>query len=117
MGGEKFLLQVSPIKGVMRFEKKVKLSLRFIGTLEILERLGEVSHMLALPPSVAGVHMVFHVSIRRKYHEDRSHVSDFSIMQLGENLTYEEESVAILDWQVRKLRPKSFPSMKVQWRG
>lgn len=38
-------------------------------------------------------------------------------MQLYENVTYEEESMAILDRQVRKLRSKSFLSLKVQWRG
>ncbi|XP_070054549.1 uncharacterized protein [Nicotiana tomentosiformis] len=117
MASEMVLLRVSPIKGVMRFGKKGKLRPRFIGSFEILERVGEVAYRLALPPSLAGVHPLFHIFMLRNYHEYMSHVLDFSTVQLDENLTYEEEPVAILNRQVRKLRSRSFPSVKVQWRG
>ncbi|XP_070040939.1 uncharacterized protein [Nicotiana tomentosiformis] len=116
MVGDKVLPRVSPMKGVIRFGKKGKLSPRFIGPFEILVRVGDVAYSLALPPSLAGVHPVFHVSMLRKYHEDNSHVLDFSTVQLDENRTYEEDPVAILDQQVRKLRSKNFSSVKVQWR-
>nr|XP_016504985.1 PREDICTED: uncharacterized protein LOC107822909 [Nicotiana tabacum] len=56
-----------------------------------MERVGEVAYRLALPYSLVGVHPVFHVFMLQKYHEDRSHVLDFSTVQLDENLTYEEE--------------------------
>ena len=105
------------MKGVMRFGKKGKLSPRFIGPFEILDRVGEVAYRLALPPSLSAVHPVFHVSMLRKYHGDPSHVLDFSTVQLDKDLSYEEEPVAILDRQVRQLRSKSFPSVRVQWRG
>lgn len=36
-------VRVSPMKGVKRFDKKYKLSPRFIGPFEILERVGEVA--------------------------------------------------------------------------
>ncbi|XP_070013931.1 uncharacterized protein [Nicotiana sylvestris] len=117
MAGEKVLLRVSPMKSMMRFGKKGKLSPRFVGSFEILERVGEVVYRLALPPILVGVHPVFQVFMHQKYHEVRSHVLDFSTVKLDENLTYDEESVPTLDRQVRKLRSKSFPSMKVQWRG
>ncbi|XP_070039690.1 uncharacterized protein [Nicotiana tomentosiformis] len=42
-----------------------------------------------------------------KYYSDPSHVLDFSTVQLDGDLTYDVESVAILDRQVRKLRPKN----------
>ncbi|XP_075084938.1 uncharacterized protein LOC142168178 [Nicotiana tabacum] len=117
MVGENVLLRVSPMKGLMWFGNKEKLSSRFISPFEILERAGKVAYRLALPPILAGVHPVYHASILLKYHEDRSHVLDFSTKQLDENLTYEEEPVAILDQQVCKFRSKSFPYVKVQWRG
>ncbi|XP_070007805.1 uncharacterized protein [Nicotiana sylvestris] len=63
MVGEMVLLKFSPMKGVMRFGKKGKLSLRFIGPFKVLRRVGEVAYELALPPSLAGVHPVFHVSM------------------------------------------------------
>ena len=75
--------------------------------------MGDVAYRLALPPSLSAVHPVFHVSMLRKYHGDPSHVLDFSTVQLDKDLSYEEEPVAILDRQVRQLRSKSFPSVRV----
>ena len=48
-----------PKRGVVRFGKRGKLSPRFIGPFEILERVGTVAYRLALPPSMSGVHEVF----------------------------------------------------------
>uniref|UniRef100_A0A1S4C4B4 Tf2-1-like SH3-like domain-containing protein n=1 Tax=Nicotiana tabacum TaxID=4097 RepID=A0A1S4C4B4_TOBAC len=110
MVGEKVLLKVSPVKGVLRFGKRGKLSPRFIGPFEILEKIGGVAYRLALPPRLSGVHPVFHVSMLRKYVEDPSHVLDFSSLQLDSDLTYDVEPVAILDRQVRKLRSKEIAS-------
>ncbi|XP_057517923.1 uncharacterized protein LOC130798844 [Amaranthus tricolor] len=58
--GEKVLLKVSPTKGIMRFGRKRKLSPRFIGPYEVLERIGEVAYRLTLPMNLAKVHNVFH---------------------------------------------------------
>ncbi|XP_070001836.1 uncharacterized protein [Nicotiana sylvestris] len=115
--GERVLPRVSPMKGVMRFGKKGKLSPRFIGSFEILDRVGEVAYRLALSPSLSVVHPVFHVSMLQKYHGDPSHVLDFSTAQLDKDLSYKEELVALLDWQIRQLRSKSFLSVRVQWRS
>ena len=101
MVGERVLLQMSPMKGMMRFGKKGMLSPRFIGPFEILDRVGEVAYRLALPPSLSVVHPVFHVSMLRKYHGDPSHVLDFSTVQLDKDLSYEEEPITILNRQVR----------------
>ncbi|KAL5540548.1 hypothetical protein UlMin_043251 [Ulmus minor] len=67
-------LKVAPMKGVMRFGKKGKLSPRFIGPFEILERIGKVAYKLALPPELSSVHNVFHVSTLKRYVSDPSHV-------------------------------------------
>ena len=56
-------LKVNPKRGVVRFDKQEKLSPRFIGPFEVLERMGTVAYRLALPPSMSGVHEVFHVSM------------------------------------------------------
>ena len=67
--GERVLLNVSPMKGVMRFGKKGKLSPRYIGPFEIVERIGEVAYQLALPPSLSGVYPIFHILMLKKYHQ------------------------------------------------
>ncbi len=61
--GEHVLLRVSPSKGIKRFGLCGKLSPRFVGPFEILERIGPVAYRLALPPNLERVHNVFHVSI------------------------------------------------------
>ena len=65
-----------PKRGVVRFNKRGKLSPRFIGPFEILKRVGTV-YRLDLPPSMSGVHEVFHVSMLRKYTPDPAHVVDW----------------------------------------
>ena len=62
--------------GVVRFGKPGKLSPRFIGPFEILERVGTVPYQLALLPSFSGVHEVFHVSMLQKYTPNPIHVVD-----------------------------------------
>ena len=53
--GDHVFLKVMPNRGVVRFGKRGKLSPRFIGPFEILERIGPVAYRLALPPSMSGV--------------------------------------------------------------
>ena len=61
---------------MIRFGKRGKLAPRYIGPFEILERVGIVVYRLALPPSLSGVHEVFHFSMLRKYTPDPTHVVD-----------------------------------------
>ncbi|WMV43055.1 hypothetical protein MTR67_036440 [Solanum verrucosum] len=95
------------MKGVMRFGKKGKLLRpRFIGPFDILSRVGEVTYKLALPPSLSAFHHVLHVIMLRKYIPNESHVLALDSVELGLDLTFEEEPISILDRQVRKLRTK-----------
>ncbi|XP_070050377.1 uncharacterized protein [Nicotiana tomentosiformis] len=109
--------KVSSMKGIMRFERKGKLSPRFIGPFEVLERVGEVAYILALPPILLGVHLVFHVSMLQRYYVDRFHVLDYNTVYLDESLGYEEEPLAIVDRQACKLRSKKISVVKIMWRG
>ena len=84
--GDKVFLKVAPMKGVLRFRRKGKLSPRFIELFEILERVGQVAYRLGLPPVLSGVHNVFHVSMLRLYIADRTHVIDLKPIQLDKGL-------------------------------
>ena len=69
-------LKVFPKRGVIRFGKRGKLTPRYIGTFKALERVGTIAYRLALPPSLSSVHVVFHVSMLRKYTPDPTHIVD-----------------------------------------
>ena len=85
MEGEQVLLKVSPMKGVMRFGKRGKLSPRYIGPFEVLKRVGEVSYELALPLGLSEVHPVFHVSMLKKYHGDGNYIIHWDSALLEES--------------------------------
>ena len=95
--GDHVFLKVMPKRGVVRFRKRGKLLPRFIGPFEILERVGTVAYRLALPPSMSGVHEVFHVSMLRRYTPDLAHVVDWGEIEVDTNGTFEEGSVCIMD--------------------
>ena len=83
-------LKVMPKREMVRFGKRGKLLPRFVGPFEILERVGTVAYQLALPPSMSGVHEVFHVSMLRKYTPDPAHVVDWGRIEVDTDGTFEE---------------------------
>ena len=105
-----------PKRGVVRFGKRGKLSPRFIGPFEILERVGTVAYRLALPRSMISVHEVFHVSMLRKYTPDPAHVVDWGQIEVDTNGTFEEGLVCIVDSRDQVLRRKTVRLVRVLWR-
>ena len=71
-----------PKRGVVRFGKRGKLSQRFNGPFEILERVGTIAYRLALPPSMSGVYEEFHVFMLWRYTPDPAHVVDLGEIEL-----------------------------------
>ena len=114
--GDHIFLKVMPKMGVVRFRKRGKLSSRFIGPFEILERIGTVAYRLALPPSMSGVHEVFHVSMLRKYTPNPAHVVDWGQIEVDTNETFEEGPICILDSRDQVLRCKTVRLVLVLWR-
>ena len=103
------------MKGVIRFGERGKLTPRYIGPFEILNRIGNVSYKLALPPNLCHVHPVFHISMLRKYVPHHSHVIRPEPVELQTDLTYAAEPVQILSREVKQLRSKRIPLVKVLW--
>jgi len=92
-----------------------KLSPKFLGPYEILRRIGLVAYEIALPPQLANLCPVFHVSQLRKYVFDPSHVLEAEDMQVREDLSGEVQPVAIVDCQVREQKGRATSLVKVSW--
>ncbi|KAK6151654.1 hypothetical protein DH2020_014289 [Rehmannia glutinosa] len=115
--GESVFIKVAPMKGVMRFGKKGKLSPRYVGPYVITKRIGRVAYELDLPGEMSTIHNVFHVSMLKKYIPDPSHVIQPHTIQIRKDLSYEEKPVEIVDREVKKLKNKEIPLVKVIWKN
>ena len=113
--GDHVFLKVMPKRGVARFGKRGKVLPRFIGPFDILEKVGTVAYRLALPPSMSGVHEVFHVSMLLKYTPDPAHVVDWGQIEVDTDGTFEEGPVCILDSRDQVLRRKTVRLVRVLW--
>ena len=112
--GDHVFLKVMSKRGVVKIGKKGKLSSRFNGPFEVLERVGAVAYRLALPPSLSGVHVVFHVSMLWKY-TPNPNVVDWGELVIDADGTFEEGLVFILDSQDCVLQRKIVRIVKVLW--
>ncbi|KAM6569760.1 hypothetical protein CsatB_017745 [Cannabis sativa] len=114
--GDFVFLQVSLMKGIQRFGKKRKLSPRFIGPSEILERVCQVTYRLALP-----LHYLESImcSTSRcfKNVSDMTHVLTYEDIELQTDLSYEEQPTQILDRKENVLWNKTILLVEVLWRN
>ena len=101
----------------MRFRKKGKLSLRYVGPFEIIQRIRKMAYKLALSPELSSVHDVFHVSMLKKYVFDPSHILNQEPIEVHEDLTYEEKPIKIFDKEKNVLRNKVIPLVNMIWQN
>ena len=101
------------MRGLSRFGKKGKLSPRYIGSFEILKRIGTLANHLALSPNLSQVHNVFHVSLLRKYEPDLTHVLNHEVIDVDDRVSCVEKPVRIEDTKEQVLRNKTIPLVKV----
>jgi hypothetical protein len=113
--GDHVYLRVSPTQDVKRFGIKGKLEPRCIGLFLVLARLGVVVYQLELPPSLADVHNMFHVSQLRKYLKSPVEVADNDVVPPDADLSYPEHLVKLLGQQDRVMRRQTIHFYKVQW--
>ena len=98
---------------MVRFNKLGKLLPRYIRPFEILERVDTIAYRLTLPPSLSSVHVVFNVSMLRKYTIDSTHVVDWRELAIDADGTFEEGLVRIMDSRDKVLHSKTVRLVKV----
>ncbi|WVZ71149.1 hypothetical protein U9M48_019769, partial [Paspalum notatum var. saurae] len=96
--------KVSSMRGICRFNMKGKLAPRYIGPFKMLEKKGKVAYRLELPPSLSGVHDVFHVSQLKKCLRVPEEQAPLEGLEVQEDLTYTEHPVKILDTSERNIQ-------------
>jgi hypothetical protein len=98
--GNQVFLWVKPHKSLIKFGKGAKLSPRFFGPLEVLERKGLMAYQLALPDSLRRMHDVFHVFVLRHYVSDPTYVIAMSSLQVSNKGVLTVEPICILDHHI-----------------
>ena len=76
-----------------------------------------MTYRLELPLELSRIHNIFHVSMLRKYIPDPSHVLEIPPIELEKDLSFEVQPVAIVDQEMKQLRSKVIPMVKVLWRN
>jgi hypothetical protein len=112
--GDHVFLKVKSNRISLKLGKCAKLAAIFCGPFEILERIGPVAYMIALPASMT-VHNVFHVSLLKKYIPDANHVIDWNVIQVEQEGVLQVHPVSILVWKIKQLWNRAIGLVKVQW--
>jgi hypothetical protein len=112
--GDHVFLKVKANKSSLKLGNCSKLAARYCGSFEILERIGPVAYMLALPACMT-IHNVFHVSLLKKYIPDANHVIDWNVIQVEQEGTIQVHPVCILDRKNKQLWNRAIRLVKVQW--
>ena len=100
---------------MLRFGQDNKLSPRFIEPFQILDYMGEVAYRLAMPPQLANVHNVFHISMLRKYEPDSSHVLVWNDLPLKQDASYKVQPIRILKANEHVFCGRTISLVRVLW--
>ncbi|GKB68513.1 putative reverse transcriptase domain-containing protein [Tanacetum coccineum] len=113
--GDKVMLNVSPWKGVIHFGKRGKLNPRYIRPFKIISKVGTIPYRLELLEQLIRVHITFHVSNLKKCLSDETLVIPLDEIQIDDKLHFIEEPVEIMDREVKHLKQRRIPIVKVRW--
>jgi hypothetical protein len=100
--GEHVLLKVNPKNISLKLGSCTKPTTRSCGPFEILDIIGSVAYMLALPTSM-NVHNVLHVSLLKKHVHDPNHVINWNLIQVEPKGDFQVHLVRILAKKVKIL--------------
>ncbi|GJR04097.1 putative reverse transcriptase domain-containing protein [Tanacetum coccineum] len=112
---DKVLLKVSLWKGMVRFGKKGKLAPRYVGPFEIVEYVRPVAYRMKLPQDLSCIHDTFHVSNLKKCLAKSDIQVPLEEIEIDENLCFVKEPIEIVARDVKKLKRRRIPLVKVRW--
>ncbi|GJV32295.1 putative reverse transcriptase domain-containing protein [Tanacetum coccineum] len=112
---DRFMLNVSPWKGVIRFGKRGKLNPRYVRPFRVLAKVGKVAYKLELPPELSRVHHTFYVSNLKKCHAEEPLVMSLEGIHVDDKLQFVEEPVEIMEREIKRLKRSRIPLVKVRW--
>nr|GEW83474.1 putative reverse transcriptase domain-containing protein [Tanacetum cinerariifolium] len=110
--GDRFMLKVSPWKGVVRFGKREKLNPRYVGPFKVLEKVGSVAYKLELLQELSRIHNTFHVSNLKKCYADEPLAILLDGLHFDDKI-YLWKTVEIMDRKVKRLKRSHIPFVKV----
>ncbi|GJR44159.1 hypothetical protein Tco_1312262 [Tanacetum coccineum] len=109
------MLKVSPWKRVIHFGKREKINPCYIGPFKILAKVGMLAYRLELPEQLSRVHSTFHVSNLKKCFSDEPLAIPLDEIQIDDKLNFIEETVKIMDREVKRIKQSRTPIVKVRW--
>lgn len=112
--GDWVYLRLQPYRQTtLALQRNMKLSPRFYGPFQVLQRVGTVAYKLQLP-TAAKIHPVFHVSLLKK--KLGAHVvAQPSLPPVGPEGTFQLEPMTVLDRRMVKRGNKAVVQWLVQW--
>ncbi|GKA30030.1 putative reverse transcriptase domain-containing protein [Tanacetum coccineum] len=99
--GDRVMLKVSPWKGVIRFGKRVKLNLRYVGPFKVLARVGDIAYRLELPQELSRFCHTFQVSNLNKCYADEPLAMPLEGIHIDDKLQFMEEPVEIMEREIK----------------
>ncbi|GJW83438.1 putative reverse transcriptase domain-containing protein [Tanacetum coccineum] len=113
--GDRVMLKVSPLKGVVRFGKRGKLNPRYVIPFKVLAKVGKVAYRLELPQELSRVHHTIYVSNLKKCYADEPLVMSLEGIHIDDKLQFVEEPVEIMEREIKRLKQSQIPLVKVCW--